>query len=142
MRDINYKKAIPYLCETLSDTDELVRGYAAETLGEIGDESLIPILEAKLEDEKRNSARLRMYIGLYRLGKKHYFLQILNMLKSKSYRVRCAAANSLVTLADRENISEVIKSLQRALSKEKTIAARSSIECALEELLRVDFVKR
>ncbi|MBI4743384.1 MAG: HEAT repeat domain-containing protein [Actinobacteria bacterium] len=136
---LKFKKAIPYLVKVLSDKSEIVRRYSAEAIGMMGNKDLISVLEDKLKKETRNLARLGFYTGLYMLGEKHYFDSILNMLKVKYYRVRCAASNILVYLADEDfidltneyNIVKIIESLNKALSREKTIAAKSSITNAL-----------
>ncbi|WP_167527229.1 HEAT repeat domain-containing protein [Paenibacillus cellulositrophicus] len=130
---IGYKKAVPYLCNALSDKNELVRAYAAEALGKLGDTSLISILKNQLQVENRNVARLGFYIGLFLLGEKHLD-SILEMLKCKSYRVRSAVANSLVTLVNEENFHKIKDSLEKAYRKEKVIAVSSSLQAALSEL--------
>lgn len=129
-----YKQAIPFLKQVLSDKSALVRGTAAEILGKLGNKDIAQILEDGLRKETRNSARLGFYLGLYWLGDKTYLDSILSMLKAKSYRVRSATANSLIDLADQENVTKIIESLNKALSKEKTIAVKSSISNALIEL--------
>ncbi|MBJ9992380.1 MULTISPECIES: HEAT repeat domain-containing protein [Paenibacillus] len=131
---IGYKKAVPYLCNALSDKNELVRAYAAEALGKLGDTSLISILKNQLQVENRNAARLGFYIGLFLLGEKHFLDSILEMLKCKSYRVRSAVANSLVTLVNEENFHKIKDSLEKAYRKEKVIAVSSSLQAALSEL--------
>jgi len=132
--DLNSQQMIPYLQQALSDKGELVRSYVAEAIGKIGDKELISILEEGLKKETRNRARLGFYAGLYRLDEKRYFDFILNMLKAKSYKVRCGAANVLAELTDKNTASRVVESLEKALAREKTIAARSSIMGSLSKL--------
>lgn len=142
---IGHTKAIPYLCKLISDNNELVRMYTAEALGKLGDRSLIPFLSDRLKIEKRNAARLGFFIGLYLLGEKHFLNSIIGLLKVKSYRVRCATANSLGKLANKDNYQIIRTNLLKALEKEDTIAARSSLKTALsylDEDLRIDHGRR
>jgi HEAT repeat protein len=127
-------KAILPLIDHLKDRAELVRGYCAEALGEIGDKKAIPFLEKALSKEKRNSARLRIFEALYRLGDKSEFKPILGMLNTTSYRVRCAAANILVELVNRKNQGEILAALKARLDKEPIYAARSTILRAIGDI--------
>lgn len=125
-------RALPYLKEALRDEKALVRCYAAEAVGILGgNQSLVPLLEEGLKNEKRNIARLGFYLGLYQLNQLDYLGSILNLLKAKSYKVRCATANSLVNLATEENYDLIIEKLKAALAKETTVAARSSMQNAI-----------
>lgn len=128
------RKAIPQLIELLDDPDELVRGYAAEALGELGSKHLIPILEKKLKLEKRNAAKLRILEALYKLGDQSKLAAILQMLKAKNYRVRCATASILREIVNDENTKEIIQTLKASLQKEPTIAAKSSIIGSIREI--------
>ncbi|OQM46216.1 hypothetical protein B6A27_07290 [Anoxybacillus sp. UARK-01] len=131
---IEYKEAIPYLCRSLDDKHELVRAYTAEVLGKLGDKGIISLLKEKLNRERRNRARLGFYLGLYHLDEIEYLNDIIKMLNCKSYRVRCAVANSLVEIADMNNFTKIKECLRKALSKEKTTAVQSSLYGALTEL--------
>lgn len=124
--------AIPHLIPLLSDKASLVRSYVAETLGKSGDKRLIPLFKKALQQEKRNIARLGFYIGLYLLGESSCLKSILSLLKTRSYRVRCAVANSLESLSTKENYNLIMEHLNLALSKEQTVAAKSSITNAIQ----------
>lgn len=141
--ELKLNKAIPNLLESLHDKNELVRAYVVEALGNMNDTKLVRELENKLNEEKRNAVRLRLYLALYKLGEKQYFKQILNLLKSKSYKIRCATANGIVQIADDNNIDIIVQELKKSLSKEQTIAAESCMVSSLEELknYKASFVK-
>jgi hypothetical protein len=56
------------------------------------------------------------------------------LLKSKSYRVRCAVVNTLTEIADESNRIIIIEHFEQALEREETVAVRSALESALSEL--------
>lgn len=119
----------------LNDKSELVRSYAAEAIGSIGQQESIETLEAYLLNEDNENAKVGFYVGLYKLNKKDVLEKLLSLFESKDYRVRCATANSLSILnLTSSEISQVISVLKQALDKEKTVAARSSIENTLTYL--------
>jgi len=128
---IGDQKAVPAFLIGLKDHDALVRGYSAEGLGLIGARENIPAIEAALNEESSGSARVRMYESLFALGQKEVLPQITKMLKSKSYRVRCATANILAGIADESNSPIVKKALQDAFEREQTVAGKSSIQNSL-----------
>ncbi|NPV90752.1 MAG: HEAT repeat domain-containing protein [Firmicutes bacterium] len=128
---IDSKRSIPFIQELLNDKKELVRSYAAAILGGLGGKDLIPVLEKGLREEKRNAARIGYYEGLYLLGQSQYLKDLIKMLKTKSYKNRCAAANILVAVADKYNYILINDGLKKALERERTVAARSSIQMPL-----------
>jgi HEAT repeat protein len=134
--NLGYKEGIDFLFKALLDSDEIVRSYAAESLGKIGTIDLIPDLEKLLQDEKSSISKLGFYLALYHLGVKKYLHLILKLLNDPSYRVRCAVANSLGILTDKDNINHIKENLLFALKQEKTVAARTSLRRALEEINR------
>lgn len=117
--DLCNETIIPYLVKLFDDKNQLVRGYAAVSLGVLGSSENIPILEELLKVEKRNASKLRIYVALYELGKVDYFSLIVKQLKSKSFLVRGAASYYLFYLADKNNIDICIGFLKLAVLKEK-----------------------
>lgn len=119
----------------LNDKSPLVRSYVAEAIGSIGQQKNVEVLEAYLSSEVDENAKVGFYIGLYKLNKKDVLRNLIDLLESEDYRVRCAVANSfsILNLSSAE-ISQVINVLKQALDKEKTVAARSSIESTLTYL--------
>ncbi|WP_042355191.1 HEAT repeat domain-containing protein [Bacillus rubiinfantis] len=134
-------KGIEHLCNALTDTDEIVRSYAAEGIGKIGTKTYIPILEKYLSREKSNLSKLGFFLGLYLLGEKKYLNSILALLENRSYRVRCAVANSVVDLVNQENIKQIKERLLSALKNERTNAAHSTLEGALEEINSLNLIQ-
>ena len=132
--DIKSRKAIPVLLDMLKDKDELVRGYAAEGLGMIGDKSVIPVLEKMLREEKSNATKLRLYTALYRMGQQAMLESILGCLEDHDYGVRCAAANTLCEIVEESNAGVMLDALERALQKETTISAKSSISNSIQHI--------
>lgn len=131
MRDCRGKQ---HLIDALTDAEEIVRREAAEGLGELGDVSAIPILQSFLQNETSSTAKVGFYVGLYLLGAEFRLKSLLNLLKDPSYQVRCSVANCVLDLVDEENEKLIIKALNAALRRETTVAARSTLQSALEEL--------
>lgn len=123
-----------HLVDALTDEDEIVRREAAEGLGKLGDASAIPVLQAFLQNETSSTAKVGFYVGLYLLGAEFRLMSLLNLLKDPSYQVRCSVANRVLDLVDKENEKLIIKSLNAAFIRETTVAARSTLQSALEEL--------
>jgi len=117
-RDLGDEGIGTYLISSLTDKDELVRGYAAVSLGILGDAEVIPRLEQMLENEKRNATKLRIYVALFYLGQSKYFNLIVHQLKNRSYLVRLATSYYLVELADEENICIINDALLSAIDRE------------------------
>lgn len=131
LRDARAEK---YLVRSLSDEEEIIRRDAAAGLGKIGVQTAIPVLQKHLQQEKSSLAKVGIYNGLYLLGSQIHLQSLLNLLSDPSYVVRCAVANTVVTLADQENEKSIKKALKVALRKESTIAVQSTIQEVLDEL--------
>jgi hypothetical protein len=54
------------------------------------------------------------------------------LLSSKNYRVRCAAAETVSTLADKRNRQTIVEALQNSLHDEPTFAARYAVQRSVE----------
>ncbi|ATW27220.1 HEAT repeat domain-containing protein [Candidatus Formimonas warabiya] len=139
LRDIGNKNSIPHLINALGDKDELVRGYAAVSLGILGDSDIVDILKNMLKNEKRNAAKLRVYIGLFYLGQTEFFDLILKQLHSRSYLVRMAAAYYLPEIVDRSNLDKMKKSFYNGLLKEKNEEVRNLILKGIDYLENINF---
>lgn len=131
--EIGNPAALDNLESSLSDKSGLVRSYVAEAIGSIGQSESISMLEKHLSEELDENARIGFYVALHNLNKKDYLGNLIDLLKNNDYRIRCAVANSFSILdLTSEESSRVINTLTQALNKEKTIAARSSIESTLQ----------
>ena len=116
-----------------TDRSPLVRAYAAVALGEMHSVNPRDILEPRLQDRNEH-VRAGIYYGLAKAGVHKYLKPFLNGLKSTNYRIRCFTANLLTSLDRTNDRTLIIRLLKEALEREDTVAARSSIEHALEEL--------
>lgn len=132
--DLKSQKSVCHLKESLSDKSEYVRVRAAEVLGLLGNVETINLLKEALRREKTEAALLGFYLGLYWLYQRHYLDLIINMFNSEIYTVRCAVANSILDLVNLQNKEMIVKILQDKLLEEKTVAVKSSILDALDDL--------
>lgn len=128
------KKAVPALRRLLRDRSELVRGYAAEAIAELGAKNAVGDIERALVGEHRDAAKLRYHVALFRLGLRDHLPDIVALLRARSYRVRCAAVNSLVELVRYLPKEEIMQALQQRLVVEKTTAVQSAIRASIHYL--------
>jgi HEAT repeat protein len=132
---LSKEKSLKYLIEKLDDKHRFVRSAAATFIGEVGDKSAIKDLENALCRERSNTAKVGILEGLYLLGQRKRLHELLLLLKSKKYQVRCAVVETVKYLiledADRKY---VITKFETALKNEPTIAVQSSIKAALKQL--------
>lgn len=119
--------------QMLNDSSWLVRSAAIIAIGDMGILSAVKTLENPLpvsDDEEK----VRIYYALYKLGKYDYLSLFLDGLFHDFYRVRCATANLSVDLVDERNKSFILNTLLQRLQTEETVAARSSMQGAIEDL--------
>lgn len=132
---IGDRKALPALRKTLQDASPLVRSYVSEAIGKLGDLRDAARLEKDLETETSETAKVGYYHALYLLGRHSVLQELLMLLRSSDYRVRCATANTLAEIVDDESERQIIRrNLRKALRQEPTVAARSSIRSSLRHL--------
>ena len=127
------KKSLQYLIRIAEeDESSLVRRYAIHAIGFIGDRRALPFLK-KQRYTKNRDIRVFINIALYLILDSDIFLKkFLDGLNEENYQTRCAVANSIIELEfqDSERML-ILEKLKLALSKEKTIAASSSIKNAI-----------
>lgn len=130
---IGDQKAVPSLLQALSDRSALCRGWIVNALGDIKQRrsDVLPALRAMLNVERNSFVKLNIWRALYIFGHDDALPEVISFLKSKSYRIRCATSNALAEIVDQTNCEIIEKSLRKALSKEKTIASRGSMERVL-----------
>jgi len=125
-------KALKYITNMLNDKKALVRSYAGYYLGKIGDKTSVYELEMSLQHEHSSLAKVGILQGLILLGKEERLLELLSLLKSKSYHVRSSIANGIELIPINSQYRNlVLESLKKALENERTIAVGSSIRNAL-----------
>jgi HEAT repeat protein len=75
-----------------------------------------------------------LYEALHQLSDPRALARLMQLLKSRSYRTRCAAANTLADLKLGDRRAAVRTTLMEAQRAESSVAARSSIENALRKI--------
>jgi HEAT repeat protein len=125
------------LSAMLLDRDSLVRAFAGMALGRFPAPAVTQRLQAALDNERSMRARVGIADGLLQHRNLQGLQMLLAALKSRQYRVRCAAANSIghAKLPDGTR-PEVMRHLKLALAAEQTVAARSSLRAAMSRLQR------
>lgn len=129
--NMKLRSACPALVGALKDVNPLVRSYAASALGQIKCRAAIQAIQRALNVEHSQVSQLGFYEAQYLLGKKSALKNIILMLNSHDYRIRCATANILGRLANHYSIKPISSALKVALKKERTGAAKSSLESSL-----------
>jgi HEAT repeat protein len=133
--DIGDKRAARQLRRRLNDPSSLVRSWAASALGWLSVRGARGALMTASRRERSATARVGIYEALFRLGEPSSLQQLLALLRSKQYRVRCAVANTVADLPlDPGSKGEVRRALREALAAEQTVAATSSLKFALRRL--------
>jgi HEAT repeat protein len=129
--DLRAHDAVHPLEDLLRSDDELVRGSAAFSLGEIGDSECIAVVEKTLETEESEHSQVMLEVCLYKLGQHERLHGVISRIQSEDYHVRCAAAHLLADIVDVTNVTVIGNALHEALSREAAAAARSSIRSAI-----------
>jgi HEAT repeat protein len=125
--------SVSALQNCLSDPERIVRQAAAVSLGLIGDERMVPELEARIPGTA-DTDKTAYYFALVALGEAKYLDALLDMLSSADYRARCMVANLIPSIASQAGKDKVLARLRSALQTETTVAARSSLSNALEDI--------
>jgi HEAT repeat protein len=89
------QRALPKVVRLLSDEDPVVRSYAASTVGTLGGFAYLKNIRRGLVREKHELARVGLYEALFLLGEREAFPEMLKLLQSSDYHVRCSVANTL-----------------------------------------------
>ena len=126
---------IPYVLEKLKKLSEkdrigLVRGYATISLSDISEglnmqSDTIEFLESRLDVEKVVFVRINLYTALYKMGKKEYLKQLVQLFDVPRYQNRGAVANSLG--------EDIFKILLEHKKTEKSYLVVSIIENVIKE---------
>src|SRR5262245_2681813 len=128
---LNDDQALPAIASLLSDSNPLVRAYAARSIAALRGISYVQRLKDALGREKKDSARAGLLEALVILGERQAFTSLLELLSSADYRVRCAVANSLAEInLDQDELSSATSALvqaeKHAIAKaDKITAARA-----------------
>jgi HEAT repeat protein len=121
----------------LADSDPMVRSYAAGTIADLGGSAYLKKIHSALTREKNDLARAGMLEALVLLGERFFLRDLLGLLKSSDYHVRCSVANALEFLplspSDR---TLAIAALKRASREPLAIADGSTLKRVLRTLRR------
>lgn len=129
---IGDQTAVRPLWMALKDRSGLVRGYVASAIGDLGTNRDVGRLRRALAGERSPRAKVGYYAALHKLGDREAIPQLIELMRSADYRVRCAAANNLGRLARRRREAEAVsRALRAAMRGERTAAARSSFRSSL-----------
>jgi HEAT repeat protein len=139
---IEDRASLPRIAKLLDDDDELVRAYAAMTLGNLGAKRYRNAVERAAARETTSYICAHFSRALYSLGDSTQFDRLVEYLKADRYLARCAAANSLAALPlTRQELRAAIEAVASARvnflhrADESTMA---EVERELREELRLD----
>lgn len=130
--------ALPRIARLLSDEDPIVRSYAATAVGVLNGVEYVEKLRHCLLVEKHDLARVGFYESLFLLGERKLLPELLRMLRSRDYHVRCSVANTVEALPLRKpEVKMAISALTEASRNPIARADGDSVRRALESLARV-----
>ncbi|MDD2815233.1 MAG: HEAT repeat domain-containing protein [Thiotrichaceae bacterium] len=120
----------------ISDESFIVQSYAALALAEIGNKTAVAWIKEVLPDAVGGEEYFFLSAALYHLGEKNYLNNVFDGLRDPFYRSRCASANLLADYCTDDSTRALILShLSAALEVETTIAAESSIQGAIANII-------
>ena len=129
------RSALPAVARLLSDKDPIVRSYAASTVGALRGSSYLKKLRHALTTEKQELARVGLFEALFQLGKRDVLPDMLELLSSSDYHVRCSVANSLEVMSlSPSDIHSVLKALTIAVQKPIAVADKTTTKRVRQRL--------
>jgi HEAT repeat protein len=137
---ISFRKLETFLNDLIGlteDSDEIVRAAAAGALGSFEDFPLVSVLENIV---RRNLSELEIAEARFALAKldpqnrNNWLSDLLTQLSSENYLVRCRVANLIGEIEFGPEVHNMLSLLIDSLKMEKTEAARSSIQKAINKL--------
>ena len=132
---IGDRGALRRIARLLSDRDPIVRSYAAGAIADLQGSAYTKRIEGALAKEKHELARVGLLEAAFRFGKRGALGELLGLLTSRDYHVRCSVANVVEFL--RLTPSEralAIDALKRAARKPLVFADASTVKRVLEAL--------
>lgn len=120
----------------ISDESFIVQSYAALALAEIGNKAAVVWIKEVLPEAVGGEEYFFLCAALYHLGEKDYLNNVFDGLCNPFYRSRCASAHLLADYCTDDSTRDLILShLSAALEVETTIAAKSSIQGAIANII-------
>ncbi|MBC1803287.1 HEAT repeat domain-containing protein [Listeria booriae] len=108
---------LPALINSLTDSDELVRCYAAETIAFLGTNLKDQlVMQAKVEQDE--VARTGLYYALYSLGATEYLTALLELLDSESHVVVIRTVHHLAGIMNATNKDAILPALHDLSQRE------------------------
>jgi HEAT repeat protein len=134
---IGDQSALPKIVPLLSDHDPIVRSYAATTIADLNGSRYAKRVEKALRKERNDLARAGLLEALFLFGKRGTLPELLSLLTSRDYHVRCSAANALEFLPlKRSELTLAIDALRKASYKPMALADASTVKRVLKRLKR------
>jgi HEAT repeat protein len=125
------------LWRAAEDSSPLVRSYVAAAIGQIGTEVDRVRLYNWLRKTRSETVRIGILVALFSLGDRSPVEELIAMLRSRSYRIRCAAANNLAGLSLNDSEKKlVLKNFSQALKNEKSFAVIDTLRRNISSLRR------
>lgn len=115
-------------------SSSLVRSAAVEALFEIAGPQIVQFLVEKHSKERSRRAMASLSVLLYLAGQHDKIKDVVRLLGSRDYIVRCRLANLIAYHSESAVSGDLLDALNVALSREETRAARSSLENAIRRL--------
>ncbi|MBC1801539.1 HEAT repeat domain-containing protein [Listeria booriae] len=114
---------LPALINSLNDSDELVRCYAAETIAFLGaDLKDQLVMQAKVEQDE--VARTGLYYALYSLGATEYLPALLKLLESESHVVVIRTVHHLAGIMNATNKDAILPALHDLSQRELPVSIK------------------
>lgn len=127
----------PHVNKMLLDHDEIVRATAAWSLSRVGNEGTITILKESLENDSSCVVKKGIIYSLAVLdltNQSFWIDTLLGYLRSENYLIRCGVANLLSENRIPAYKRKILRKLRTSYQLEVTVAAKSSLKNAIEEL--------
>lgn len=135
--EIGDVKALPALRRAISDRSPLVRRYACVSVAKFGDSQDIRRLKRGFKKETSDVAKLGYSHALFLFGQTEQLFEMLILLTSQNYRVRCATARSLAEITSNKfQRCLIAAAIRERYQAESTNAAKSSFQAALRQLTK------
>lgn len=122
--DLENSIVIPDLEQALSDPDESVRSYVANSLGILGDKSLLPALKTYLEKESSYRVKAELIGAIIRLGDSEYLEKLLSLLQTADEDLATSILNIFTDLIERKKPDILVTSSSHLYRTIITIAER------------------
>jgi HEAT repeats len=132
---IGNKGALPHIANLLRDKDAIVRSYAAGGIADLGGDEYKSLLEDTLRKEESELAKVGVLSVIAELGDRTKLSNLLHLLDSRDYHVRCAVANTLEGMdLSLEERTQALAALKRARGKPIAVADQSTVDRVMHKL--------